>query len=66
VGAQSTRLDLDGKGFEDQGNYNAAANFGAAGALDYGVKAAGCGLTDSPMKASESCRQIKKGSRRYR
>jgi hypothetical protein len=33
VGAQSTRLDLDGKGFEDQGNYNAAANLMALPAL---------------------------------
>jgi hypothetical protein len=33
VGAQSTRLDLDGKGFEDQGNYNAAATLMALPAL---------------------------------
>ena len=43
IGSESIRLDLNGKGYKDQGNYNAAVKFNAAaGALDYGVNALGC------------------------
>jgi RHS repeat-associated protein len=46
VGSESIRLNLDGRGYRDQGNYNAAVKFNAAaGALDYGISAVGCGLT---------------------
>jgi hypothetical protein len=46
VGSESIRLDLTGSGYKDQGNYNAAVKFNAAaGALDYGISAVGCGLT---------------------